>query len=155
MKIYHGGYSCITKPEIRISVNHKDFGQGFYCTELQTQAERWSMRFQPSIISVFQYTELCSEQSALDMLIFDEMTDEWLDFIADCRSGKPHEHDIVSGAMANDQVWNYVADYISGILTREQFWVLAQFKHPTHQIAFCTINALKCLHFVESYEVKL
>jgi hypothetical protein len=69
--------------------------------------------------------------------------DDWLDFIADCRSGKPHAHDIVAGAMANDQVWNYVADFITGILTREQFWALAKFKHPTHQIAFCSPDAQK------------
>jgi hypothetical protein len=56
--------------------------------------------------------------------------------------------------MANDQVWNYVADYIAGILTREQFWVLAKFKHPTYQIAFCTIEALECLQYLGNYEVK-
>ena len=91
----------------------------------------------------------------MNVFQFDEMTEEWLDFIADCRNGKPHGYDIVIGAMANDQVWNYVADYIAGILTREQFWVLAKFKHPTHQIAFCTPQALECLKFLESYEVSL
>lgn len=50
------------------------------------------------------------------------MTDEWLDFIIACRSGQPHDYDIVIGAMANDQVYNYIADYIDGALTREQFW---------------------------------
>jgi len=55
--------------------------------------------------------------------------------------------------MANDQVWNYVADFISGVLTREQFWVLAKFKYPTHQIAFCNKGAILCLRYVESYEV--
>ena len=32
------------------------------------------------------------------------MTDEWLDFIIDCRSGKTHSYDIVIGAMADDQI---------------------------------------------------
>jgi hypothetical protein len=151
MKVYHGGYRLIVEPEIKISKNNKDFGQGFYCTELQSQAERWSLRFQTPIVSVFEY----EDQSNLDIVSFDEMTVAWLDFIVNCRSGKPHFHDIVIGSMANDQVWNYVADYISGILTQEQFWVLAKFKHPTHQIAFCTAKALTCLQFVESYEVAL
>lgn len=148
MKIYHGGYSIITKPEIRASANHKDFGEGFYCTEMQSQAERWAMRFPTPIVTVFEYTEQKG-----NILQFDEMTDAWLDFIADCRSGKPHAYDLVSGAMANDQVWNYVADFMAGILTREQFWVLAKFKHPTHQIAFCKPPALASLGFLESYEV--
>lgn len=53
------------------------------------------------------------------------MTEEWLDFIADCRSGKDHEYDIVIGAMADDQIYNFVSDYIDGVITREQFWVNA------------------------------
>lgn len=38
-----------------------------------------------------------------------------------------HDYDIAIGAMANDQIYNYVADFINGVLTREQFWVLARF----------------------------
>ena len=75
------------------------------------------------------------------------MTDEWLDFIVDCRSGKPHGYDIVIGAMADDQIYNYISDYVEGSITREQFWVLAKFKYPTHQINFCNQKALKCLQY--------
>jgi hypothetical protein len=81
------------------------------------------------------------------------MTDERLDFVVGCRSGKPHGYAIVDGAMANDQVWNYIADFLSGVLTREQFWVLAKFKCPTHQLVFCTRDALNCLKYLECYEV--
>ncbi|MBR6599785.1 MAG: DUF3990 domain-containing protein [Oscillospiraceae bacterium] len=89
-----------------------------------------------------------------NILEFKEMTDEWLDFIIDCRSGKPHNHDIVIGAMADDQIYNFISDYIDGIITREQFWVLAKFKYPTHQITFCSDKALKCLTFFKSEEIK-
>lgn len=41
----------------------------------------------------------------------------------------------------------------NGILTREQFWVMAKFKYPTHQINFCTPAALKCINFIKSEEV--
>lgn len=81
------------------------------------------------------------------------MTEEWLDFIIDCRYGIPHSYDIVIGAMANDQIYNYIADYIDGIITRDQFWSLAKFKYPTHQINFCTTAALSCLEFLSSEEV--
>ena len=147
MRIYHGSFCEIAEPEIRPSRYNKDFGQGFYCTELQRQAERWAQRFDSPVVSVFEY----SEPSELRILRFDSMTEQWLDFIADCRIGKLHHWDIVIGAMANDQVWNYIADYIAGILTREQFWVLAKFKHPTHQIALCSTIALETLKFVKSY----
>ena len=90
---------------------------------------------------------------SLNIKEFREMTDEWLDFIVDCRSGKPHEYDIVIGAMADDQIYNYISDFVDGTITREQFWVLARFKYPTHQINFCTNEALKCLKYRGCEEV--
>ena len=75
---------------------------------------------------------------------------EWLDFIAKCRSGATHNYDIVEGPMANDTVWNYVNDFLAGRINRKQFWALAEFKYPTHQISFHTLSALNCLKFVKS-----
>ena len=80
------------------------------------------------------------------------MTDEWLDFIAFCRAGNVHGYDIVEGPMADDQVWNYVNDYIRGEISREMFWEKARFKHPTHQISFHTLRALDCLTYMRSEE---
>ena len=91
--------------------------------------------------------------TSLRILEFKEMSEEWLDFIIDCRYGKTHDYDIVIGAMANDQIYNFVADYMDGIITREQFWAMARFKYPTHQINFCTPAAVQCLEFVSSEEV--
>ena len=61
-----------------------------------------------------------------------------MDFIVHC-------YDIVEGPMANDTIFNYVEDFIEGRISRETFWELAKFKHPTHQICFNTENALKTL----------
>lgn len=150
MEVYHGGYNSIENPEIRIGKYAKDFGAGFYCTELKEQAVRWARRYDTPMINIYDF----KQNDKLNILHFEEMTEEWLEFIVDCRSGKKHDYDIVIGAMANDQVYNYISDYISGVLTKEQFWVLAKFKHPTHQINFCTENALQCLTFIKSEEVK-
>ena len=62
-------------------------------------------------------------------------------------------YDIVEGPMADDTIWNYVNDFLSGDISREAFWALAKFKHPTHQISFHTEVALKCLSFKEAIEV--
>ena len=127
MTVYHGGYQAVEKPEIRKGRNTKDFGTGFYCTIIKEQAQRWAKRY--------------------NIKEFKEMTEEWLDFIVSCRSGQDHGYDIVIGAMADDQIYNYISDYIDGVLTRKQFWALARFKYPTHQIVFCTDEALKCLEY--------
>lgn len=143
MILYHGSSCAIAVPDIRISRFAKDFGQGFYCTALQGQAERWAARFATPRVSMYEFVP----NAALSNLRFDTMTEAWLDFIVACRTGKPHGCDIVEDPMTNDQIWNYVADFIAGILTREQFWALAKFKRPTHQVAFCTQHGLGCLRF--------
>jgi hypothetical protein len=145
MKVYHGSYIAIETPKILKSRFAKDFGNGFYCTELQEQAERWAKRYDNTVVSVYEYTP----DTNLNVLSFEKMTEEWLDFIVDCRSGKAHSYDIVIGAMANDQIYNYISDFLDGILTREQFWVLAKFKRPTHQICFCTEKSLKTIRFIK------
>ncbi len=84
---------------------------------------------------------------------FPEMSDEWLDFIAKCRAGEMHSYDIVEGPMADDTIWDYVNGFTSGRISREAFWALAKFKHPTHQISFHTANALRCLTFERSEHI--
>lgn len=148
--IYHGSYMEIRHSEIIKGKFTKDFGTGFYCTVIREQAERWAKRYATPVVNV--YSMLLDEK--LDILEFKEMNDAWLDFIVACRSGKAHHHDIVIGAMADDQIYNYVSDFIDGSLTREQFWVLAKFKYPTNQISFCTEEALKCLTFYRSEAIR-
>jgi len=150
MKVYHGGQVAVKMPGILKSRFPKDFGKGFYCTELESQAIRWASRYDSAVVSIYEYTP----DKTLKVLNFEEMTEEWLDFIIDCRAGGVHAFDIVSGAMANDQIFNYISDYIDGILTREQFWVLAKFKHPTHQICFCNEKALQTLQFISYHRMK-
>lgn len=150
MELYHGSYTTISSPQIVKKEFTKDFGEGFYCTELKRQAIKWAKRYDTPIVNVYEY----HPNNALNILHFEKMTDEWLDFIVACRSGKSHHYDIVIGAMANDQIYNYVADFMNGILTREQFWILAKFKYPTHQINFCTPKALECITYKGSEEVK-
>ena len=143
MTVYHGGYTVVQHPHISIRRNTKDFGKGFYCTVIKEQAQRWARRYDVGIVSIYEVRL----NMALKIKEFKDMTDEWLDFIIECRSGKTHGYDIVIGAMADDQIYNYISDYIDGVITREQFWVLAKFKYPTHQINFCTEESLKCLEY--------
>ncbi|MBD5549525.1 MAG: DUF3990 domain-containing protein [Lachnospiraceae bacterium] len=149
MTVFHGSYTTIANPKIIKGRNTKDFGPGFYCTLIREQAERWAKRYSSSIINTYTV----QMDTNLKILEFRELSEEWLDFIINCRRGVPHDYDIVIGAMANDQIYNFIADYIDGIITREQFWVMAKFKYPTHQINFRTPAALNCLTFAESEEL--
>lgn len=151
MTVYHGSYSAVKHPKIIKGKNANDFGEGFYCTVIREQAERWARRYDTPMLNTYTVRM----NTSLRILEFKEMTEKWLDFIIQCRHGMSHEYDIVIGAMANDQIYNYIADYIDGIITRDQFWALAKFKYPTHQISFCTEEALKCLEYLSSEEVRI
>lgn len=143
MTVYHGSYQKVEQPKLITGRNTKDFGTGFYCTIIKEQAQRWAKRYDTPVVSIYEVRL----DTRLDILDFREMTEAWLDFIIQCRYGKPHNYDIVIGAMANDQIYNFVADYMDGAITREQFWSMAKFKYPTHQISFCTEPALNCLEY--------
>ena len=151
MILYHASNMAVESPEIRRTVYAKDFGCGFYCTANHSQAERWARRDRnlASIVNHYSYEIV----PGLAMKKFPVMTDEWLDFIAACRGGKDHDWDIVEGPMANDTIWNYVNDFVSGAISREAFWALSKFRHPTHQICFHTPAALRSIKFLEAEEL--
>ena len=146
MILYHGSNHIIDKPLYGAGKKHNDYGIGFYCTILENQAKKWASKYDKSVINKYEY----NENQNLKIKEFTLMSEEWLDFIIDCRNNKKHTYDIVIGAMADDQVYNYISELLTGQITRDAFWELAKFRHPTHQIAFCTEEALKCVKFIGS-----
>ena len=150
MRLYHGSSVIVETPKILTNGFAKDFGYGFYCTEKEKQAQKWARTKRDGhVVNIYEYTE----NPGLNVKHFPEMTDEWLDFIAACRGGIAHPFDIVEGPMADDQVWDYVEDFLRGLVSREAFWLLVKFKYPTHQIAFCTENALQSIRYLEGYSL--
>ena len=144
MILYHASGEVVEFPEVRKSKYTKDFSWGFYCTNNFEQAKKWANRNRTSpIVNYYDF----EEKDDLKILKFNDMTDEWLNFIAGCRNGLIHDYDIVEGPMADDTVWNYVNDFLAGEIPRSVFWELAKFKHPTHQISFHTLKALDCIKF--------
>lgn len=151
MILYHGSQTRVSNPEIRTGKFFKDFGFGFYCTKFAEQASRWACRFGGTgFVNEYEYVD----DPALKVKIFPEMSEEWLDFIAACRSGKSHDFDVVEGPMADDTIFNYVRDFIEGEISRDAFWQLVKFKRPTHQICFATSGALTALRFIGASEVR-
>lgn len=150
MILYHGSKEIVQFPEIRMARYNKDFYFGFYCTLYAQQAVRWAIRYSgKGMINEYVYTP----DPSLRILKFPKMTEAWLDFIVACRSGQPHDYDIVEGPMANDTIFNYIQNFVDGKISRAAFWELAKFKKPTHQISFHTARSLSTLQFRKGYEV--
>lgn len=153
-KVFHGSVQGeVVFPKILASKHTKDFGPGFYVTKKEEQAVKWANRYSTNTNTVSVYTLKSTAFSELKCKNFINIDDDWLDFIVDCRSGKPHSYDIVQGCMADDTIWNNISDFISGDISREVFFALCAFKYPTQQLCFCTEESLKYLKFERSYHI--
>lgn len=152
MILFHGSNVTVNEPEILTNGYYKDFGYGFYCTIFEKQARRWALTKKKSHI-VNKYKYKYTESVELKIKVFKEMTEEWLEFVVNCRRGIKHDYDIVEGAMADDTIWDYIEDFMAEKISKAAFWELVKFKYPTHQIVFCTEAALKTLKFEGSYSL--
>jgi hypothetical protein len=140
----HGSDEVIEHPTIVKSKYARNFGDGFYCTLLEKHAIRVATRYdKPGIINIYEF----NNDFGISILKFDGMTEEWLDFIIDCRSGKKHPYDIVEGPSVDDIIFNHLYDYIFNKITRDVFWDLVRFTRPTNEISFNTNKALSRLDF--------
>lgn len=150
MELYHGSNVVVDTHKILVNGFYKDFGYGFYCTVMEKQAQRWALtKKKEHIVNVYVY----NKNNDLKIKKFNEMTDEWLEFVVNCRRGIEHNYDIVEGPMADDTIWDYVEDYVRGEISKAAFWELVKFKYPTHQIVFCTEKSLNSLEFERSYKI--
>ena len=145
-----GSFLEITKPDLVHSSFDVDFGRGFYVTPLYEQAAKWCGKFKrrgkDGIISRYEFDE--SREVELKTLKFDSYSEEWLDFILNCRSGKDStDYDFVVGGVANDKVFNTVELFFDGLIDKTEAINRLRYEKPNLQICFRTEKALSLLHF--------
>ncbi len=153
MILYHTSNLEIVHPDIKHSRNHLDFGKGFYLTTMEQQAKNYGQRFlrkgEQAVMNVYKLDE---ELEGFTHIKFEAYDSLWLDHVTACRKGQPHPvFDIIEGGIADDQVFDTIDLYFSGIYNREQTLDQLRYKYPNHQI--CITNQLlidKHLHFIES-----
>lgn len=156
MTLYHGSYLEIPKPDLTHSRSNVDFGRGFYVTPLYDQAAKWCSKFKrrgkDGIISRYEFDE--SREAELKILKFDSYSEDWLDFILICRSGKDTtDYDLVVGGVANDKVFNTVELFFDGLIDKAEAISRLRYEKPNLQICFHTEKALELLRFEGSEQV--
>lgn len=156
MILYHGSYVEIPNPDLKYSRENVDFGRGFYTTPLYEQAVKWCGKFKrrakAGVVSYYDFDE--KKMDRLKVLEFDSYSEEWLDFILNCRSGKDTtEYDIVIGGVANDKVFNTVELFFDGLIDKKEAIKRLRFEKPNLQICLRTAKALACLSFERSESV--
>ena len=150
MILYHGSFLEIAKPDLVHSRSNVDFGRGFYVTPLREQAVKWCGKFKrrgkDGVVSRYVYDE-CRENE-LKILKFDSYSEEWLDFILNCRrDNDTTDYDLIVGGVANDKVFNTVELFFDGLIDKTEAIDRLRYEKPNLQICFWTEKALSLLHF--------
>ena len=149
MIVYHGSSEVVRKPDTLHSYRALDFGKGFYVTTVREQAERWARRKADLFggTPVVSRYRMCDDLSQFRVKRFPVDLMEWIEFVCDCRDGKPtyQQYDIIIRKVANDRVFRVVDMYHSGIWDKERALQEIRAYPNNDQIAFTTQSAIDAL----------
>lgn len=106
-------------------------------------------------ICVYELNEVALQE--LKTLIFEQPTEEWVDFVMKnhTQRGYVHEYDIVYGPVANDRVYASFALYEGGLISKQTLITELKTYRLVDQYLFHTERALQALTFVEAKAVRL
>jgi hypothetical protein len=157
MELYHGSNVIVETPKLVIQNRTLDFGSGFYTTPNLNQALKFSERVAKrhktgeAVVSVYSFEEDKAAVEA-EWLKFAAADGEWLDFVQAHRNeaytGK--KYDLISGAVANDDVYLALNLYTAGINSREATLAALSIRKLYQQIVFSTEKALGYLKFIRA-----
>ena len=153
MKLYHGTNIDFDVIDLTKSNKHKDFGQGFYLTNIRSQAEELSIKKSRlfggyPVIQEYTFDESILNSNELKVLQFDSPTTEWAEFIFKNRNRDinfKHDYDIVIGPIANDGVAYLLGRYEEGTLSIEELTKKLDYKKLNSQYFFGTEQSIKYL----------
>ena len=159
MTLYHGSLEIVEKPQILQANRPLDFGTGFYTTTSLQQARRWvKLRMEQSQASVgfinsYEYTP----QGDLRTRLFRSANEAWVDFVHANRTVQDynHDYDIVTGPVANDNVYLSFNLYESGIISKRELIRRLKTYKLVDQLLFHTERSLDTLKYVGNKEVRI
>lgn len=153
--LYHGSNVFIEKIDLTRSHPDKDFGKGYYLTDIRTQAEAMSIRRvriagegEPTL-TVYNFDESQLHSPELRVKVFDEPTEEWALFVLSNReaslTGYTHDYDIVIGPIADDGVAFQLDRYTRHMITLVTLVEELTYRKLNRQYYFGTERALQTL----------
>lgn len=157
MRLLHGSYLEITKPNLDKCKSNNDFGKGFYLTPNWKRAWQMGRRScalhqgQITVNAFLFYPKECLKKGLL-IKEFEGFTVEWAKFILNNRTSPQYQHgyDIVIGpvadAVVDQEITLYKAQYGGHYLEdenlREFISRISQFGYNYIQYCFCTQRAI-------------
>ena len=156
MILYHGSNTKIEKINLSKCRPYKDFGKGFYLTEIREQAEKMASRTAhiyegEPIVTEFEFDE--SALSKLSVKQFDGPNEEWALFVLANRSKEheqpTHSYDIVIGPVADDDIAQLFRNFNDGYINLTMLVEGLKYKKVSSQYFFHTEAAIKYLKVYE------
>lgn len=154
MILYHGSNVAIESVDLSKCRPYKDFGKGFYLTDIRRQAERMAARTakmfrgEPALTS-FEFDLDSAIERGLKIKIFNAPDEEWARFVManrDINVVQPsHDFDIVIGPVADDTIARLLRMYTENFISEEQLVRELTFSEVTSQYFFHTEAAIAML----------
>lgn len=154
MKLYHGSNVEIKSIDFSKCKPYKDFGQGFYLTEMEEQASQMARRTAfiyggDAIVTQFDFDETALSDTTLSIKRFEEPSEEWALFVMSNRSRERqhpiHEYDIVIGPVADDTIATLFRNFDDGIIDLPMLVSGLKYKKISSQYFFHTPTAVSYL----------
>ena len=142
MILYHGSHSAIPNPLLSYARDSTDFGKGFYTKTIQSQAEKWALRYKrrqgKAAVSIYEIDEYDLRKNET-ILEFKTYSVEWLDYIIRCRQELPAgDYGLVIGGIANDDVFNTLTLFFRSYIDKTEAIRRLRYEKPNIQYCFKT-----------------
>ena len=101
ISLFHGTNIMFDKIELSKCRPYKDFGKGFYLTDIRQQAKEMAIRRTKicregdPVVLTFSFDDELLSNGDLDVLRFDNPSVEWANFILKNRMEKKYRHEYV------------------------------------------------------------
>ena len=155
MILYHGSNMVVDFPRLVKQTRFLDFGPGFYTTENNAQAVSFAEKVfrrrytGAQTVSIYEFD---AEIAYADCtyLHFDKPDKVWLDYVFQNRTGtySGSSFDLIYGPVANDDVYETLNLYTSGVLNKTETLMRLKIKTLFNQMVFASDRALSYLRFI-------
>lgn len=165
MRLYHGSNIVIDSINLAMCRPYKDFGQGFYLTDLEEQAEKMATRVSKiyggfPVVNNYEIDDDFRELSDLRIKDFGaHTTEEWAKFIMNNRNrtftdeksllcNRDNKYDIVIGPVADDNMALLFRQYENEIIDFSTLLKGMIYRKTSSQYSFHTEKSIKLLRKV-------
>lgn len=154
MILYHGSNVAIENIDLVKCRPYKDFGKGFYLTDIRRQAERMAARTAKMfrgepILTSFEFDMDSAVKQGLKIKVFISPDEEWARFVManrDINVEQPsHDYDIVIGPVADDTIARLLRMFTENFISEQQLIKELTFSEVTSQYFFHTEAAINML----------